>query len=177
MRNHNGMRPQDLVILLKIISLTEQHSKDNNKIANKELANSLKISPAEITHSLNRSAYAGLLEPSQKRVNKRALLDFLKYGVKYVFPAQLGRIIRGIPTAHSAKPLSDLIQQTDDNYVWANLDGTVKGHEVVPLYDKIPELVEKDDFLYQSLALVDAIRVGRNREYVLANQELEKLLN
>jgi hypothetical protein len=45
---------------------------------NKVLAESLKISPAEITHSLNRSAFAGLLEPLNKRVNRHALLDFLK---------------------------------------------------------------------------------------------------
>ena len=171
MRNHNGMRPHDVVVLLKIISMNKD---SKNIITNKSLAESLKISPAEITHSLNRSTFAGLFEPIKKRVNKQALLDFLKFGIKYVFPDQPGKFIRGIPTGHSAKPLSDMISSSD-NYVWASLKGKIKGQEITPLYGKIPEIIENDAFLYQSLALIDAIRVGRNREYVLANQELEKI--
>ena len=175
MRNHNGMRPHDVVVLLKIISMNKDLNSKND-ITNKGLAESLKISPAEITHSLNRSTFAGLFEPIKKRVNKQALLDFLKFGIKYVFPDQPSKIIRGIPTAHSAKPLSDMISSSD-NYVWASLKGKIKGQEITPLYGKIPEIIENDTFLYQSLALVDAIRVGRNREYVIANQELEKMFS
>ncbi len=172
MRTHNGMRPHDVVVLMKIISM----NKDKLAITNKDLAKSLMISPAEITHSLNRSAFAGLFEPNQKRVNKQALLEFLMHGIKYVFPTQPNKIIRGIPTAHSAKPLSDMITSSD-NYVWASLKGNIKGESIAPLYDKVPEIVENDAFLYQMLALVDAIRVGRNREYLLANQELEKMFS
>ncbi|WP_394994127.1 hypothetical protein [Emticicia sp.] len=83
MRNHNGMRPHDVVVLLKIISLNKEGI-EKRGLTNKALAESLKISPAEITHSLNRSAFAGLLEPLNKRVNRHALLDFLKHGIKYV---------------------------------------------------------------------------------------------
>ena len=174
MRSHNGMRPHDIVVLLKIISLNKGGI-EKKELTNKVLAESLKISPAEITHSLNRSAFAGLLEPLNKRVNRQALLDFLKHGIKYVFPDQPSKIIRGIPTAHSAKPLSDMIQSSE-NYVWASLKGNIKGQEITPLYDKVSEIVENDMFLYQSLALIDAIRVGRNREYMIASQELEKLI-
>ena len=66
---------------------------------------------------------------------------------------------------------------SSENYVWASLKGNIKGESITPLYDKVPEIVENDGFLYQMLALVDAIRVGRNREYLLANQELEKMFS
>ena len=81
MRSHNGMRPHDIVVLLKIISLNKGGI-EKKELTNKALAESLKISPAEITHSLNRSAFAGLLEPLNKRVNRHALLDFLKHGIQ-----------------------------------------------------------------------------------------------
>jgi hypothetical protein len=44
------------------------------------------------------------------------------------------------------------------------------------LYSKVSEVVGDDLFLYQTLALIDSIRVGKNREYKLASVELEKLL-
>lgn len=174
MRNHNGMRPHDVVVLLKILSF-EKSGSENKEITNKSLAESLQISPAEITHSLKRSAFAGLLEPIKKSVNKKSLFDFLKYGIKYVFPDQPGKLIRGISTAHSAKPLSDKITSSE-NFVWPSLQGNVKGQEITPLYAKVSVVVMSDPFLYQTLALIDSIRVGKNREYQLANVELEKLL-
>ena len=48
MKKHNGMRPQDIVVLLKIIAL--KHDEWNNS----DLAQSLKISPSEISEVLNR---------------------------------------------------------------------------------------------------------------------------
>jgi hypothetical protein len=174
MRNHNGMRPHDVVVLLKLLSFGNS-GEENKGITNKSLAESLKISQAEITHSLKRSSFAGLLEPIQKRVNKQSLLDFLKYGIKCVFPDQPGKLIRGIPTAHSAKPLSEKITSSE-NFVWPTLKGNTKGQEITPLYSKVSEVVGDDLFLYQTLALIDSIRVGKNREYKLASIELEKLL-
>ncbi len=173
MRNHNGMRPHDVVVLLKIISLNKNQG--NTDFTNKNLAELLRISPAEITHSLNRSAFAGLIEPQQKRVKKQALLEFLVHGIKYVFPTHPNKIVRGIPTAHSALPIANIIQ-SNENYVWASLKGQMRGQAIEPLYEKVPDFIENDSFLYQSLALIDAIRVGKNREYALAKKELEQML-
>jgi predicted transcriptional regulator len=51
MKAHQGVRPHDIVVLLKIISL------DKNWL-NKDLASSLYISNSEISESLNRSMIA-----------------------------------------------------------------------------------------------------------------------
>lgn len=85
--------------------------------------------------------------------------------------------MRGIPTAHSAPPLSHIIQSKDDDeYVWPSAKGEMRGQAIEPLYSSVLEAVKKDTKLYELLTLVDAIRVGRVREQELAKTELEKRL-
>ena len=164
------MSPHDIVILLKIISY------GNEQWFQKPLAEALGISQSEISKSLNRSKYAGLLAPNGKTVMKLALMDFLQYGIRYVFPQKPGPVVRGVPTSHSANPLKEAIQSTEE-YVWPYGKGNVRGHSIVPLYPSVPEAVLKDKKLHELLALVDALRVGRAREKELAVKELKKRFN
>lgn len=188
MKKHSGMRPQDIPVLLKISAQYSrswsEHDhlgsvrvlpKSGRDILNKDIAAQLRISPSEVTESLARSAFAGLYDPESKRVMSRALFEFLQYGLKYVFPQQPGALIRGVPTAHSAKPLSDLIQASE-HYVWPSANGTVRGQAIEPLYPTIVQAIESDPLLYEMLALIDAIRVGKAREVKLAVDELRKRL-
>lgn len=163
------MSPHDIVILLKIVSY------GNEPWFQKPLAEALGISQSEISKSLNRSKYAGLLTPNGKTIMKMALLEFLQYGLRYVFPQKPGAVVRGVPTSHSAKPLSDEIQSSEA-YVWPYGKGTVRGQSIVPLYASVPEAALKDAKLHELLALTDALRVGRARERELAVKELKKRL-
>ena len=95
MKSHNGMRPQDIVILLKIITV------DNIKWQYRDLASSLSISISEISESLIRSHLAGLVDESRRIVHRQSLLEFIEHGLKYVFPQAPGTLVTGIPTAHS----------------------------------------------------------------------------
>jgi len=61
MRKHNGMRPQDIVILLKIIAL----GKGTWQL--KDLARQLFISLSEVSESLNSSQLAGLIDYVRKK--------------------------------------------------------------------------------------------------------------
>ncbi|WP_202405921.1 hypothetical protein [Hufsiella ginkgonis] len=79
MKNHNGMRPHDIVVLLKIISLGDNW-------LNKDLAESLFISTSEISESLNRSRIAKLISPDKKKVFRSALMRFIENGLSFVFP-------------------------------------------------------------------------------------------
>lgn len=166
MKAHNGMRPHDLVVLLKIISL------DKNWL-NKDLATSLYISNSEISESLNRSMIAKLISPDKRVVFKTALYNFIEHGLKFVFPAEPGPIVRGLPTAHSAPILKDYFV-SDENYVWPSADGKVKGQAIVPLYPNQVIAAMNDEKLYDKLALVDAIRVGKVREQKKALELLKK---
>lgn len=158
-----------MVILLKIIALGEQEWFHHT------LAHDIGISQSEVSQSLKRSRYAGLIDESRKKVMKMALLDLLEYGIRYVFPQRPGALVRGIATAHSASPLNKVIQ-SDENYVWPSAKGEIRGQAIIPLYPSVLEAVQKDSQLYELLALVDAIRVGRAREVQLAKKELEKRL-
>lgn len=187
------MRPQDILVLLKILSLRkpkngyylsspEQNDFEVNfekygsitYFQNNNIALALGISPAEVSESLHRSIYSGLIDDGKtKNIHIQSLIEFLKYGIKYVFPVHPGALVRGIPTAHAAPPLNQVIV-SDEAFVWASPQGTVRGQAVEPLYHTVPLAVQNDPNLYELVALVDAIRMGSARVYKLAIEELEK---
>lgn len=163
------LKPQDVLLLLKIMS-------DNNPSWNqKPVAEALGLSQSEVSEAVGRCKYAGLLAPNGKTVMKMALMEFLQYGLRYVFPQKPGAVVRGVPTSHSANPLKEEIQSSEA-YVWPYGKGTIRGHSIVPLYPSVPEAALKDVKLYELLALIDALRVGRARERELAVEGLKKRL-
>lgn len=139
----------------------------------KPLAEALGMSQSEVSQSVARSHYAGLLYGNGKQVMKSALLEFLQFGLAYVFPQKPGPVVRGIATAHSALPLAHQIDSSE-SYVWPYAKGNQRGHGIVPLYRSVPEAALKDPILYELLALTDALRVGKARERKLALEELKK---
>jgi hypothetical protein len=163
------MSPHDIVILLKIVSY------GNEPWFQQPLAESLGISQSEVSKSLQRSRYDGLLDPKGKVVMKMALMEFLQYGLRYVFPQKPGPVVRGVPTSHSASPLNAEIQSAEA-YVWPYAKGTIRGQSIIPLYPTVPEAAIKDKQLHELLALTDALRVGRAREKEMAIIELKKRL-
>lgn len=165
MRHHNGMRPQDVVLLLKLC-LREQQTWQNQ-----ELAKSLFISPTEISFALRRCQYARLLDASGREVARRAFTEFLLYGLPVVFPTQPAALVRGLPTAHSAPPLAAYLQ-AEQLYVWPDAHSEQWGCAIAPLYPKVPAAAKADTQLYELLALTDAVRVGRARERQLAGELL-----
>ncbi len=167
MRKHRGMRPQDIVILLKIATFGQRSWQ------NKELAESLGISASEVSESLHRSRQAGLLASDKKQLMINALLEFLEHGFKYIFPQQPGALVRGVPTAHSAPPLDKHING-DEIFVWPAATGVMRGQAIEPLHPGVPKACLADPSLHELLALVDALRVGRMREQQLAIEELRK---
>lgn len=163
---NQSLKPQDVLLLLKIVS-------DNNSSWNqKPMAEALGLSQSEVSEAVARCKYAGLLAPNGKTVMKIALLELLQYGLRYVFPQKPGPVVRGLPTSHSASPLKAQIQSSEA-YVWPYAKGTVRGHSIVPLYPSAPEAALKDAQLYEFLVLVDALRVGRAREREMAVKELK----
>ena len=171
MRPFNGIKPQDIAILLKLVALGDK------KWRHVDLVAALGLSQAEISFALNRCRTVGFLDSTKKKVMKAAMLEFLVHGFKYVFPARPGPISRGLPTAHSAAPLAGkIVAPAEDMYVWPYENGRIRGQSIEPLYDKVPQAAEKDKTLYELLALVDAIRAGRAREQAMAVRELEARL-
>ncbi|MGB5322911.1 hypothetical protein [Lutimonas sp.] len=161
MKKHSGMRPHDIAILLKIAS------KGTEKWYMKDLANELQISASEISESINRSIIGGLISSDKRTLKKLALLDFLRSGLRYVYPQQPGAITRGLETAISAPPLNNEFF-SDENFVWPYGKGNVRGQAIEPLHPKTPEACLHDSKYYELMALTDAIRIGKAREQNLA---------
>lgn len=168
MRHHNGMRPQDVVILFKIMLL------EDATWFSKDLARSLFLSPTEVSFSMKRCQYARLLDGTGRLVARRTFTEFVLYGLPVVFPTQPGAQVRGLPTAHSAPPLHTQIVG-EQAYVWPDAEGDEWGAAITPLYPKVPQVAQEDAQLYELLALADAVRVGRPRERRLAGELLREL--
>jgi hypothetical protein len=164
-----GMKPQDILILLKIASLGDELWNQTM------IADSLDMSQSEISQSIARSKYSGLIDSTGKKIMSRTVLDFLKFGLSVVYPVKPGMIVRGIPTAHSASPLKELIL-SNELYVWPHPFGESRGQAINPLYPTVPNACIKDEKLYELLSLTESLRVGRTRERNLAMDYLERTL-
>lgn len=165
MRKHNGMRPQDIVVLVKILA------KKETPWTMKEIASELFISASEVSEAMARNVYAGLLKGNKKEIMKTDFLNFLKSGLKFVFPVKPSAIGRGMATAYSAKPLSSKIQSSE-KIVWSYATGKEKGMVIEPLILSIPKACETDPYFYELMSLVEAFRIGKIREVQLAYEEL-----
>ncbi len=145
------------------------------------LEESTGISKSEVSGALRRCIQVGLAKAERgtgyPRANTRALLGFILHGIKYVFPAQPGALVRGIPTAHAAPVLAGrLLSAGEQASVWEDAQGSVLGQRIEPLYKSVSRAVRCDAQLYAMLALVDAIRLGQERESALAGKLLEQYL-
>ncbi len=163
------MRPQDVVILLKILLLKGQDWQY------RDLAYALSISISEVSDSLKRSHIAGLVNESKKKVFRQSLMEFIEYGLHYVFPQIPGTMVAGYPTAHS-HPYFKKKFISHEQFVWPYIDGNVRGLAVEPLYKAAVEASQKDSDLYLMLASIDMIRLGRARERKAALLQLKKMI-
>lgn len=166
------LKPQDIVILLKLLS-----NSSGRQLKIVELSYDLGISASEVSVGLRRLQNCSLISKDTKEPLRKNVVEFLKFGIRYVFPAKISSVSRGVPTAHSASPLREkILSQNDQHYVWACEKGKMRGHTVIPLYPGVPMAALKDPEFHKLSALVDAIRIGRSREQDIAKKELEKII-
>ncbi|QUS59038.1 hypothetical protein [Pseudovibrio brasiliensis] len=182
------MKSQDIVILLKLASLrnhdNQNASSQNVKLEEysvRSLEASLGISKTEVSASINRSLSSGLATKDRKSrliiPSRRNLTNFITHGLKFVFPVKLGSMQRGLPTAFDAPGLQGkLFSAGEVIHVWPYAKGTEMGQSITPLFKSVPEAALRDHQLYDYLALIDAIRLGNQREAKLASDLLSERL-
>ena len=82
-----------------------------------------------------------------------------------------------LATAHAAPVLAGkLLSGGEHIYVWEDALGSDMGQSIEPLFKSVPNAVRQDEALYAMLALVDAIRLGNEREANLAKTLLTQQL-
>ena len=164
------LRPLDIIVLLKKLT------SDGSKMNGKQLASSIGISPAEVCLAMERNRIAQLVDGSKTKINTLALKDFLAFGIRYCFPVQPGRMVRGTLTASSAYPMTSVIATSEEKFVWPDSRGEQRGQAVVPLYKNAAWGAKNDTDFYALLAIVDSLRIGKSRERQVALEELDKYL-
>jgi hypothetical protein len=147
----------------------------------RSLADSTGISKSQVNLALQRCFNVGLAKRDRNldvpRTNTKALTEFIVYGLRYVFPAKLGSVTRGIATSLGAPILKDKLMSTGEFIpVWTDARGNTKGQAVEPLFKSVTHAVRRDPELYALLALVDAIRIGQPRERNVAINMLQEHL-
>jgi hypothetical protein len=168
MRSAN-LKQQDIVLAVHLL-------RDERFRKQTEYAEELGICQAEISSSLKRLINARLIDPELQLPYRKNLKEFLIHGLKYAFPVRPGPIVKGVATAHSALPLSNKMRSSGIPVVWPSDSGKVQGQAVEPLYPSVPEIVRRQSALYEVLALIDSLRLGKAREQTVAIEELEKRL-
>src|SRR5580700_7717479 len=163
-------KPQDIVVALKLCL-------DGARRSYSELGQELGMSASEVHAAVRRLGDARLVDTKTREIRREALRNFLVHGVPHAFPASPKEITRGMPTAWAAPVLSGKISASDQiPPVWPDPDGKVQGAAVQPLYGSVPGAARRNPALYDLLALVDALRIGRARERTLAELEITKRL-
>jgi hypothetical protein len=163
--------------LLNIDDTFADQIREANELSVRHLSWTTGISKSEISNILHRSYKSGLAfkrsGTERPVINKKALREFLAFGVKYVFPVEAGKITRGIPTAAYAPVMDEVILSLGDiPFVWPDPFGKVKGESIEPIYKTVPMAIKRDPVLYELLALLDVIRVGSVREVPIAQKML-----
>jgi hypothetical protein len=210
------MKSQDIVLLLKLVSLHRQIKAANaqqprpplpsewegwenvgdeewrppesaaagfaEKFTARGLEAAIGVGKSEINKALNRCMAVGLAlrdrHTGYPTPHTAALLEFIMHGLKYVFPAMPGPMVRGIPTAAAAPVLAGELGSAGSYIqVWPDPLGKAQGERIEPLYKSVPYAVRRDAELYATLALVDVIRLGKPREVAVARKLLESLLS
>lgn len=165
------MKSQDIVILLKKIT------SEGQTLSDRGIAESLGISASCVSESLVRCRKAQLVDRHKKKVNTLALREFLVHGIAYVFPAEAGRVGRGVATYTSASPIREHLSGGMESFVWHYLKGNNRGQQIEPLYHTVPEAALHDKELYELLVVVDVLRMGKAREKEIAVEELDNRIS
>jgi DNA-binding transcriptional ArsR family regulator len=213
------MKSQDIVVLLKLISLHAEFFEESlvtsdliltndsfedwtddglssleigrlgisreyfeSRFSVRSLAADTGISKSQISLSLKRMYDVGLAKNDRRlgipKTNSKALLEFIAYGIRYVFPAKEGELTRGIATSIAAPVLQGKLMTSGElSPVWPYAKGKTKGLTVEPLHPNIFQSVREDGRMYAFLALTDAVRLGKPRERNVAIDTLATLFN
>lgn len=190
------IKPQDIVILAKILAHMIKKKWATPPLSQHEVAFELCLSPSQINAALKRLYSAGLVglmatthltvgspDPSASHPKPLPIIqaceEFFIHALKYVFPAKLGEISRGIATSYAGPSLkTQIVAGSDPIPVWPYGEGEARGVALKPLYHNVPESIAKhpDPLFYDLLTLLDAIRSGRARERQIAGQKLSEIL-
>lgn len=168
------LKPQDTLIALKLWADYQQQL----VMPLREAASLVGISVSEFSKGLQRLEVAKLVVARDGRrfVERGALLEWLCYGVRYAYPVEQIGFGRGVATAWNCSLVTSDILPPTPAMVWQQPKGTIEGVMIAPIHVSAPLAASNNELMYQALALIDAVRLGKPRELAIARELLTKLI-
>lgn len=166
------LKPQDTLLAMKYWSL----NRSGIYLPVRQLGEAIGISASEASKGAKRLISARLLVERDKAfyVETNAFQEWLSYGVRYAYPIQSPGFGRGMPTAWNCPLITGAVLPPSPPMVWSQPGGGLEGVFVEPIHSTVSLAASNDDLLYQLAALVDAVRLGKPRELVIARDLLGK---
>jgi hypothetical protein len=140
----------------------------------RDLAEKLFVDHTVVSRALKRTEEAGLYQSGDRRVNSANFAELMIHAARFIAPAPLGGITRGVNAAWAAAPISNLIRQATDEPlpVWPSALGVNRGQRLDPLHLGAVS-ASADPTLGALLAIVDCLRAGDARVRAVAASALE----
>jgi hypothetical protein len=144
----------------------------------RSLAERLHVPHPVVQRALARAQEADLYSGERREVHVPHFEEFAIHALRFVAPAQLGRLVPGVPAAWAAEPMVGAIRSSGDEQppVWPHAKGKVRGQAIEPLHPAAPEAVEDWAELGEILALLDGLRAGDARIRQVAEDLLVRML-
>lgn len=170
-----SLKPQDTLLALKYWS----QNRYNQHLSVRELAESVGLSPGEVSKSTKRLEASHLVSERSRVIfaDSRNLMEWIAYGVRYAYPLEQEGYGRGIATSWSCPLIESEMLPPNPAWVWPLAGGRSEGVFIKPFYSSVPFAANKDEQLYRVLSIVEAIRGGKPREIAIARDLASQIIN
>jgi hypothetical protein len=147
--------PTDLYVLAGVLSSEEE------TFTLRGLAGKLHVDHTLVHRALKRAENADLYRESSRQVHLANFEELAIHASRFIAPARLGELTRGVPAAWAAEPISQLIRQapSEPPPVWPSARGAVRGQALEPLHPAAAQASD-DAPLAGLLAIIDSLRAG-----------------
>jgi hypothetical protein len=169
----DALKPQDVFVACQIVLYGKE------PFTHAKLAEGLHLSTSTVFDALGRLKQAKLTVSNAYQPAKvvgAKLLDFLIHGVPTIYYPKRIEVVRGIPTSVFSPLFRErFASEKEIPTVWPYSKGKEQGEGLLPLYPTVPIACSQNQELYQLMATIDVLRIGRSREREAATSYLEDL--
>jgi DNA-binding MarR family transcriptional regulator len=151
---------------------------DREALTLRDLAAKLHVDHTLVHRALKRAETAGLYRASAKQVNRANFEELMTHAGRFIAPARLGELTRGVPAAWAAEPIARIIRQSGQELppVWPHAHGSVRGQALEPLHPAAVGASRNAPALAKLLSIIDSLRAGDVRVRKVAAEELHRTL-
>jgi hypothetical protein len=163
--------PTDLYVLAGVLS------SEDDAFTLRGLAAKLHVDHTLVHRALKRAENADLYRESSRQVHLANFEELAIHAARFIAPARLGELTRGLPAAWAADPISQLVHQapSEPPPVWPTARGAVRGQALEPLHPAAVQ-ASHDAPLAALLAIIDSLRAGDVRVRKVAAAALTGML-